>query len=600
LHRERRLQDVLPKLLHMLKFISGLLLSTLLGLASALPPATAQAQPVMLYDATPSILMESPQQVWLEPGSHATIEVASSTPQNFVSLPALTRHNLATGTTLWIKFSVARGPFNTAQWTLNVPIPYLDSVTLYQRNAEGTWTAQTAGDVIAQNGWSRKGLYPDFEVTLPDSGPQELVLQVRNFKASAVPVRLVSRDARESRRLTEWLVMGVGLGALIAMAALSALRFGQHGSQLDGWAALYALLISIALAQVNGVLNALVWADQPEIGDYAVSLLSPIAVGCTLLFVRQLYTLSTRYRRYDRFLAWAAWITIASVASYLVLDRKVADLLGSITLIFATMVGLVATVLSWRGGSSIGRWMLLAYLPQFLGAMYLFAEAMGLVPTLWEMRYITSLSIAMSVPVLVYVLSQITHDRKELVVRARHLPTQDALTGLLTAEVFQNHLEGALMRSINAREPIALVMVSVVNHDYIRSSFGDTTAEQCILRAVIKIQRILRDVDPAGRVDTANFALLMEGMRDRKAVTERMVNLIASGLIPLPGLTPEVVLHFQAACVLLHENPVPADRVLDDLRAMLAEMSSRSRRPVRFLEPIPTEASPLQSELGPN
>jgi hypothetical protein len=103
-------------------------------------------------------------------------------------------------------------------------------------------------------------------------------------------------------------------------------------------------------------------------------------------------------------------------------------------------------------------------------------------------------------------------------------------------------------------------------------------------------------VDPAGRVDTAQFALLMEGVATRQALTERMVKLIASGLIPLQGLVPEVTLRFQAACVLLHENPVPAERVLRDLQGLLEEMSSHTRRPVRFLEAVPTVASALQSD----
>jgi len=227
--------------------------------------------------------------------------------------------------------------------------------------------------------------------------------------------------------------------------------------------------------------------------------------------------------------------------------------------------------------------------------MYMVGEALGYLPLLWEMRYLISLGVAITVPIMLYALSQITHDRKELVVRANHLPTQDALTGLLTAEVFQKHLEEAVQRAIEHREPLALVVVRVVNHNAIREAFSDTTAEQCLLRAVVKIQRILRDVDPAGRVGTAQFGLLMEGVATRAALTERMVKLVASGLIPLPGLVPEVTLHFQAACVLLHENPVPAERVVDDLRHLLEGMSSHTRRPVRFLEAVPTEASALQT-----
>ena len=117
-----------------------------------------------------------------------------------------------------------------------------------------------------------------------------------------------------------------------------------------------------------------------------------------------------------------------------------------------------------------------------------------------------------------------------------------------------------------------------------------------LLRAVIKLQRVLRDVDPAGRIDTADFALLLKGMSSRQALTERMVTLIASGLIPLPNLVPEVTLQFQVSCVLLQENPVPADRVLGDLQGLLAGMSPRTRRPIRFLEALPTEASEVSDE----
>jgi two-component system, sensor histidine kinase LadS len=199
------------------------------------------------------------------------------------------------------------------------------------------------------------------------------------------------------------------------------------------------------------------------------------------------------------------------------------------------------------------------------------------------------------VPTLIYALSRATHDRKEVAMRADQLPTQDALTGLLTAQAFQIHVEDAYQRAIDTREPVALVLVSVINLERIRTTMGDTTAEQCMLRAVIKLHRILRDVDPAARIGTERFAMVLEGVNSRQALTERLVKLVASGLVPLQGLEPEVTLQFQAACVLLHDNPVPPDRVLDDLSAVLAGISPRTRRPIRFLEPVPTQAAPLAS-----
>lgn len=559
----------------------------------------AYAQATVVGDGTPSIEIQGNVQTWLEPGSNATIQIAASSPLKFQSVSGQARHHMTGRDTLWIKLRVVRAAGNTWDWSLNIPLPYLQEVHLYERDLTGKWLMQTSGNAIAKTEWSTKSLYPEFDLHLTSGVPQDIYLQVRNFKPMGVPIRLVATPLRDYRRNFEMVAIGLMLGALLTLSALSAIRYFEHRYAIDGWAALYGLLILATLAQINGVLGAFLWVDTPWLDDYGYSVLPTLGVGSALLFVRELYSLSTQYRRYDAFLAGTAWLCIASILSYLLLDRLIADWVSGMVLLFGTSMGLVSTILSWRGGSPIGRWLMAAYTPQFLGAMYLSAESFGMAPPLWEMRYVTSLSIAISVPLLVYALSRITHDRKELVVRARHLPTQDALTGLLTPEVFQTHLDDAIQRAIADRQPIALVMVQVVNHEFIRDSYGDTTAEQCLLRAVVKLQRILRDVDPAGRVDTAHFALLMEGVSTRQALTERMVQLIGSGLIPLPGLKPEVTLQFHIACVLLHENPVPSERVLSDLRGVLADMPGRTRRPIRFLEAASTQPAPLQTDMQP-
>jgi hypothetical protein len=140
-------------------------------------------------------------------------------------------------------------------------------------------------------------------------------------------------------------------------------------------------------------------------------------------------------------------------------------------------------------------------------------------------------------------------------------------------------------------------VVNVINLRHIRESLGDEAAEQCLLRAVIKLHRVLRDVDPAGRIGPARFAMLMEGVTSRQEVHERLVKLIASGLIPVQGLKPDVTLQFQAACVLLHENPLEPNKAMERLETMLGEMSPRTRRPIRYLEPEPTQAASLGGSL---
>lgn len=567
----------------------------------ALPSGAANvaaANTVMLEDGNPSFSVTSDLQVWLDTNGRADIGLVSVFPSLFKSVPALQRHPLTESSALWVKLRLVRAAGSTQPWTLNLPLPFVDTVTLYQSNGAGGWTTQTAGNSLPQTSWSKTGLYPEFDLNLPNGLAQDVYVEVRNFKHLSLPLRLSTTPVREAQRLLEMGAQGLMLGTLLALSALSLVRYLEHGNRSDLRASLYSLLILLTVAQINGVLNLVAWPNLPWWGSSVNRVLPVVAVGVALLYVHTLYALSTHFRRYDVLLRYTGWVTIVSGLSYTVMERATAEWTTAVIMLFATSVGMAAAVLSWRGKSPIWRWLMLAYVPQYLSLLQLLAEALGLVPTLWEMRYVTSVCVTVSVPLLAYALSRVTHDRKELTLRANLLPTQDALTGLLTSQAFQTHLENAYERAISDREPIALVLVRVVNHEHIRESLGDTVAEQCLLRTVVKLHRILRDVDPAGRVDTAHFALLFEGMATRQALTERMVQLVASGLIPLPGLTPPVHLQFHVACVLLHENPVAPQTILAQLEALLDDMSPQTRRPIRFLEPVPTQPGALDAEVA--
>jgi len=558
----------------------------------------AQVPDIVLDDATPSFQIGNDVANWMDVGSRASIADVAADGKRFKlgydgAQPALNQ-----GDTLWIKLRLRGSVAAPSDWTLNIPSPLLDSVTIYQRQGSGAWRSQSAGDTLAQADWAARGLYPDFDLHLSNGVATDVYLQVRNFTPLSLPIRIATKAHRQAQRQLELLALGLSMGALLSLAVLSALHFVEHRSAVDLWASLYALLITATVAQVNGVLNATLWAAHPLWGDHASGILPAIAVGCALIFVQTLYALSTHYHRYGTFLNSVGVAAIASVLTYAVLDRSVARVLSDAVLLACICAGLLITLLSWSGGSSVRRLLAASTLPQFAGVMYMFADGLGLVPGFWEMRYLTSLFAAISVPVTVHALAQITHDRKERAARANHLPTHDALTGLLTPAVFQTHLHQAVQRANKSGQPIGLAVLQVVNYEFLRQNYGDAVGEQCLLRAVIKLQRVLRDVDPAARVDTAQFALLIEGVASRAALTEIMVKLIASGLIPMPGLVPEVTLHFQAACVLLHESPSAENEVLGALRGVLAGMSTHTRRPVRFLESVPTRSLAMDSGLG--
>jgi diguanylate cyclase (GGDEF)-like protein len=240
----------------------------------------------------------------------------------------------------------------------------------------------------------------------------------------------------------------------------------------------------------------------------------------------------------------------------------------------------------------------IAYIPTGLATFYIALQMMQILPAWWPSRYLMVAAVALSVPLLQQALHLRARERREVQERADALPTQDALTGLLTRPLFDAQVELAIKRARQRREPSAIVMVEVVNYSYLRESYGDAIAEQCLLRAAVKLHRVLRDVDPAGRVDTARFGLVLDGVSSRQDLTERMVRLVASGLIPLPGLRPEVTLQFHISCALLTELVADKRTILQELTDVLHAMSPRTRRPIRFLEPAPTLPASLTGPSG--
>jgi GGDEF domain-containing protein len=570
----------------------------LLACTGVFAESARTVQTLVLDDSRSAFEISGPVSTWKETGRHSAIDMVTD-PRNessFQPTLALQRHELSKQDSLWLHLRLMQPLGNQLQWTLNIPLPFVDNITLYQQDATGTWQAQFAGDALPQSTWSHPGPYPEFDLITPAGRVQDVYLEVRNYREVNVPIRLSPATLRDTQRLRETTVIGIILGLLVALGITSVIRFIQHRNPADGWAALYGLLITVEIAQFNGLLGATLWMEHPSWGDWAANGMPVVTVGCTLLFVRHLYSLSAKYRRFDTFLIACGWGSIASVLCFAVMDRTLADSVTAVVMLCTTWIGLGATLVNWHGGSSISRWLAMTFVPQVILMAWYMLDSIGWLPTPWELRYVMSAAVALAVPLMVYSLSVATQNRKELQNRSRHLTTQDALTGLSTREKLLTAYRGALLRVNDHHEHIALALINVVNYEGLRRLLGDTGGEQCLLRSVTKLHRVMRDVDQAGRTETAQFALLLEGMTTRQQLVERMVKLIASGLIPLPGMEPEVTLQFHVGCVLLHENPVSPDKVLDELNTLLHSYAPRTRRPIRFLEPAATQASPLDTD----
>jgi two-component system, sensor histidine kinase LadS len=239
---------------------------------------------------------------------------------------------------------------------------------------------------------------------------------------------------------------------------------------------------------------------------------------------------------------------------------------------------------------------LVAYMPLTVAVLMAVMRLFGLVPVSFGTQYAVVAGMAIEVPLLLVALNMRSRERHGAQIRELALSTQDALTGLLAPHLFHDRLQQVVARFKRDPDNVAIVFIDLVNHEQIKAQFGSAVAEQSLLRSVIKLRRLVRDVDTVSRIGEARFGLILEGVSSRIAVTDRAARLIAAGLMPLKGVKPEVTLQFHIGAVLLEERLAEPDELVAALDELLASMSPRTRRPIRFVEPEDTQPASLISD----
>ena len=499
---------------------------------------------------------------------------------------------------VWVHLQVQRSPDGPTDWTLNVPLPYIDAVEFYLVDASGAVQGQKAGDTLAVGRWSNPSLYPDFRFTLRDTRPAQIYLKLTNYRPLQVPIRLATAAERDQQRTLELVFVGALMGSLLMLMGWCMLRYWESHEAAEGWYVLYTLLMLLVGAQSVGLANLWFWPYAAGWADSATIVLPLLGVGASTLLLRHLATTDVRSPRLDTVLAWFSGACAALILLEWTIERQSALLFHGAYFLAGPLLAMLTTYRLWRDTSPLGVWLLMAYAPQGLAVLYIAGEMLGLFAVAWQARYFMVFAVMLSVPLLLHALTLSSRQRLSITGRARAADTQDALTGLLVRDRFLVHMQHAIQRAGHDRAPAALAIVEIANYQHLQQHLGFTVAEQCLLRGVVKLHRVLRDMDPAGRIDIARFGIILDGVSSREEVNERMVGLIASGLVPLPGLQPEVTLHFHVAAVVLDEVHPDPHTVLDELGEILSGIAPRSRRPIRFMNPSTTLPSPLDPVSG--
>ncbi len=560
-------------------------------------PAWAYQAPALQIPTDSAGFIQAKASVWHEKVAKLTVVQVASTNSiaQFEPLIEEKMFNLVPSERLWIRLEVDRLSSEQGHWSAWIPLPLIDSVTLYQWNADKKiWEAMRAGDRLAVKDWHEPGRYPRFHLDLP-MGKSVVYLAIQGSTPISIPLYLGTEVQAQQEDRLGFLSLGLIFGVLVTLMLLCMVTAYTYRDRLYMLYGLYVLVLCLAVGAYTGVASYLLWDHSPMWADAAQGVLALLTGGATLYFVEAMLSGRQFARRLSTALLSLGALALPLAILYYFVPRTWGVIILGVYMLMISSIGLALASRAWQRGDRVGKWVFLAYAPLAVAVLVAIARAYGWINVSWVVQYGVVVALLIEAPLMMTALHVRSRGRHEIRTRELALTTQDALTGLLREHIFDDRIRQTVARSIKHREDAAVVLISLVNYDAIARAHGLPVAEQSVLRAVIKLRKVLRNVETVARVGTSHFGLIMEGVGHRSRITDIGARLIAQGLMPLPGLVPEVTLQFHLAAALMQETPASSRDMKDELMALLSSMSRRTRRPIRFLVATTKGGTPLEN-----
>lgn len=569
------------------------LLAWALWLLACLVPGAAGAQTARAVAAPPPIMLGAePQSIdlvrrarwWIDDARHRTPDALEAAGD---SIPWRVRergtsYNLD-GKALWVVFDAQN--IDDQRWFLEVQASGIDRVQLFERDAEGRWKVQEAGDTRPVSEWPLPGRLPTFELEGRTAKPVRYWLRVEHDRVDfAAPLLVKDQGTLLAGRESEQFLLGGYFSLAVLIALISAVNALAYRDRNFAVYSVYVIALAAGQLAYLGVGAEHVWDRALKWNEVATFVLPGASAAAALWFARTV----TEPQRYSRALDLLVWATIAALLSAVALDvvvlsrlsfLLVVSLAGLSLVIIAFLIGVV-----WiRGDDPHVQLIAVGFLPVLVMAVFPVLRGLMLIPVSSLTRYGISVGAAFEMPILFYALTLRGSARREAALRASALSRSDTLTGLAHTRAFLERLDDALRRSAALKHACALLVVRISNYESIIAEFGRDAAERALVVAAALLRKVTGDVDTAARVGEHTFALLVEGPALAQDAANRAQQLVASGLRPAEGLPAGIVLKFHVAAAMLPDRQLDADGSLRWVADAVIAIPHDSRKVIRPL-----------------
>ncbi|KZZ71917.1 hypothetical protein A3766_07655 [Oleiphilus sp. HI0132] len=542
-----------------------------------------------------------------------------------------------TNSAFWFKFRIDNPSNKPSDVYLELAIPFLDKVELYQVNKGQVVAQHVVGDTypFEQRPISHQNFVLPYTL---NKGSNEFVMRIASAGTIEAPLILWDTESHAKFSSDDHLMQGIWAGVIGIMVIYNLLLFFSIREMSYFYYVLFVFSYLLFQISLKGYGFAYLWPEALEWNSYAISV---FIGGCNItvlvLIIEFLKLKETNPKAYRIAQALAVVSSISFVLTFIISYSITIRLNSALALINCTMSMLLGYIALFRGHSD-ARYYCLAWTTTFLGIGTLGAVKFGLVTANFFTNNAGQIGVLFLVSLLSLALANRINREKEMRIlgqesvlssekrlresqeqlletqttinaqleskvrertqsmqralteleqannRLELASTTDSLTTLFNRRHFESRLHIELKRAERHRRELSVILCDLDRFKSINDNYGHKTGDECLRHAAVILKNtITRSGDIIARYGGEEFIILLvdTSLNEAEHVANTLCQEFSNSAFESNGNIIEFTASFGVSS-LSQKSPKTADELVTRADIAMYEAKNNGRNQVKL------------------